>query len=157
MTAEERAAAQEAFREETQEAVQTAPQEAPQEAVQIDVDVDGESTMEWEVETEPAPDEEYTETVTEEVYEEPYDEGIPVAKKINKHLFTWLLSFYLGIFGADRFFRGQPVLGLAKLMTFGGFGFWYLADLVIAIVKSYGEGYRDMDDLMFDHYGRYIY
>ena len=86
-----------------------------------------------------------------------YDQGIPVARRMNKHLFTWLLSFYLGIFGADRFFRGQPVLGLAKLMTFGGFGFWYLADLVIAVMKSYGEGYRDMDDLLFDRYGRYIY
>ena len=146
-----------------QEMMQTAAQEAPQDAVQIDVDVDGDCNMEWEVETEPAPDTGYTETVTEEVYEEPYepydqyDQGIPVARRMNKHLFTWLLSFYLGIFGADRFFRGQPVLGLAKLMTFGGFGFWYLADLVIAVMKSYGEGYRDMDHLLFDRYGRYIY
>ena len=148
MAAEERMAAQQAV------------QEAPQQEVQIDVDVDGGTAMEWEVETEPAQDAGYTETVTEEVYEEPYepyDQGIPVAKRMNKHLFTWLLSFYLGIFGADRFYRGQPVLGMAKLLTFGGFGFWYMADLVIAVIKSYGEGFRDMDDLMFDQYGRYIY
>ena len=148
MAAEERMAAQQAV------------QEAPQQEVQIDVDVDGGTAMEWEVETEPAQDAGYTETVTEEVYEEPYepyDQGIPVAKRMNKHLFTWLLSFYLGIVGADRFYRGQPVLGMAKLLTFGGFGFWYMADLVIAVIKSYGEGFRDMDDLMFDQYGRYIY
>ena len=156
MAAEERMAAQQAV----QEAPQQEVQEAPQQAVQIDVDVDGGTAMEWEVETEPAQDAGYTETVTEEVYEEPYepyDQGIPVAKRMNKHLFTWLLSFYLGIFGADRFYRGQPVLGMAKLLTFGGFGFWYMADLVIAVIKSYGEGFRDMDDLMFDQYGRYIY
>lgn len=150
---------------EERDMMQTAAAEAPQDAVQIDVDVDGGNTMEWEVETEPAADAGYTETYTEEVYEEPYQEayedpyagGRPVAKRMNKHLFTWLLSFYLGIFGADRFYRGQWVLGLAKLMTFGGFGFWYLADLMIAVIKSYGEGYRDMDDVLFDQYGRYIY
>ena len=154
------AAEQEMMQTAVQEAAQAEAQEAPQDAVRIDVDVDGDSTMEWEVETEPAPDKGYTETVTEEVYDEPYepyDQGIPVARRINKHLFTWLFSFYLGIFGADRFFRGQPVLGLAKLMTFGGFGFWYLADLAIAVMKSYGTGFRDLDDLMFDYNGQYIY
>jgi hypothetical protein len=44
-----------------------------------------------------------------------------------------------------------------KLLTFGGIGCWYLTDCVIAAVKSYGEGYRGMEDLLFDEQGRYIY
>ena len=61
------------------------------------------------------------------------------------------------MYGVDRFCRGQVALGVFKILTFGGLGFWYLADLIIAIVKAYAADYRDMDDIMFDEYGRYIY
>ena len=44
-----------------------------------------------------------------------------------------------------------------KLLTFGGLGFWYLVDWLIAIAKSYGGGYNGMQDLLFDYKGRYIY
>lgn len=121
--------------------------------VSIDVDVE-DNVMEWEVETEPAeePAEAY-------IPEEPYDDysGIPVARSINKHVFVLVFSYALGIFGVDRFVRGQTIAGLAKLLTFGGLGFWYLADLVVAVIKAYGGPYRGMDDLLFDINGRYIY
>ena len=123
--------------------------------VSIDVDVDPENVMEWEVETEAAeePAEAYA---PEEPYADEYDD-IPVAKSINKHVFVLVFSYALGIFGVDRFVRGQTLIGLVKLLTFGGFGFWYLADLVIAIIKAYGGPYRGLDDLLFDINGRYIY
>lgn len=41
------------------------------------------------------------------------------------------LATYLGYFGIDRFYRGQIVLGLLKLLTFGGFGIWAFVDLFI--------------------------
>jgi len=111
--------------------------------------------MEWEVETEPAeePAEDYD---SEEPYVEDYGD-IPVARSINKHVFVFVFSYALGIFGVDRFVRGQILIGLAKLLTFGGFGFWYLGDLVVAIIKAYGGAYRGLDDLLFDINGRYIY
>ncbi len=35
-----------------------------------------------------------------------------------------------GVCGVDRFYLGEPLLALLKLFTFGGFGLWYLFDLV---------------------------
>jgi hypothetical protein len=41
------------------------------------------------------------------------------------------LSFALGVLGADRFYLGYWRLGALKLATLGGFGLWFLADLVL--------------------------
>ena len=78
------------------------------------------------------------------------------ARRCNKHIFTWVFSFLLGIYGVDRFARGQIGLGLLKMLTFGGFGFWYLADVVVAALQSYAGTARDQEDLEFDIFGRYI-
>lgn len=51
----------------------------------------------------------------------------------------------------------QKSCGLLKLFTFGGLGFWYVADLIIAMVKSYGGEHRDKDNLWFDRHGHYVY
>lgn len=42
---------------------------------------------------------------------------------------AFLLSFFLGCWGVDRFYLGQIPLGLVKLLTFGGLGFWWFLDL----------------------------
>lgn len=135
--------------------------------VKIDVDLD--HNFEWEVETEPAPEAESQfetididpqfKTIDPEPYGNEYydDPAFDAARSYNKHLFTWLFAYFLGFFGVDRFCRGQIGLGLLKLFTFGGLGFWYWADLIIAIVKSYGGAYKNMEDLLFDYDGHYIF
>lgn len=140
----------------------TAVAQVPDNEIKYDVDIDN---IEFEVETEPAP-QTYEETTTEE-YTEEYTYGPDYGRgynrrrgvtyrRCNKHIFTWVFSFVLGLYGVDRFVRGQPALGMLKLLTFGGFGIWYLTDVIMAAVMSYAGPYRNQEDLEFDQFGRYI-
>ena len=147
------------------EAAAAAPAEETEDPVAIDVDIEN---MEWEVESAPAEDS--TADLDYDDYSDEYDDyaqsnrpgfgyrgQIRYARKINKHLFTWLFSFFLGMYGVDRILRGQVALGVIKLLTFGGFGFWYLTDVCIAAYKSYASENAEFEDLLFDERGRYIF
>lgn len=47
-----------------------------------------------------------------------------------------ILSIFLGELGIDRFYLGYIGTGILKLITCGGFGIWWLIDLImIAIGK----------------------
>ncbi len=42
-----------------------------------------------------------------------------------------ILSILLGELGIDRFYLGYTGLGILKLITAGGFGIWWLIDLIL--------------------------
>lgn len=48
-----------------------------------------------------------------------------------RDLVIFLLSFFLGYLGIDRFVNGNYVLGAIKLLTLGGAGVWWIIDFVI--------------------------
>lgn len=48
-------------------------------------------------------------------------------------LATWLLAWLLGGLGIDRFYLGKVGTGILKLITLGGFGIWYLIDLIMTL------------------------
>lgn len=48
-------------------------------------------------------------------------------------LATWLLAWLLGGLGIDRFYLGKIGTGILKLITLGGFGIWYLIDLIMTL------------------------
>ena len=48
------------------------------------------------------------------------------------NLVTYLLfSVIFGVFGVDRFFKGEIAWGVLKLITGGGAGVWYLVDICL--------------------------
>lgn len=53
----------------------------------------------------------------------------------NRQLTILIISFVGGYFGLDRFYQGDVALGVIKLITFGGFGVWYLVDVAIAAYR----------------------
>jgi len=55
----------------------------------------------------------------------------------NKWLITFLLCFFLGGFGAHRFYTGYIGIGIAQLLTLGGCGIWTLIDLIMILCKKY--------------------
>ena len=51
--------------------------------------------------------------------------------------FTVLLqSVFLGCFGVDRFVLGHVGAGVGKVITLGGFGVWWLVDIVLLLTGS---------------------
>jgi hypothetical protein len=51
-------------------------------------------------------------------------------------LVALLLSIFLGYLGVDRFYMGHIGLGVAKLLTFGGCGVWYIIDIILIATGS---------------------
>lgn len=61
---------------------------------------------------------------------------------------AFLISLFFGIFGLDRFYLGFFYTGLAKLVTLGGLGFWWIYDLVrIGAAPTYALNYKVAADL----------
>jgi len=54
--------------------------------------------------------------------------------RVNKYFFA-AVSICMGLFGFDRFLRGQVGLGILKTVTLGGIGIWALVDIIVALTK----------------------
>lgn len=46
---------------------------------------------------------------------------------------TWMFAWLLGWLGVDRFYLGKIGTGIVKLITIGGFGIWWLIDLILTL------------------------
>jgi TM2 domain-containing membrane protein YozV len=57
---------------------------------------------------------------------------------------AFLLCFFLGVFGAHRFYVGKIGSAIAMIFTIGGLGIWALIDLILIVTGSFkdSEGVR---------------
>jgi hypothetical protein len=50
-----------------------------------------------------------------------------------------LLCFFLGVFGAHRFYVGKIGTAILMILTVGGLGIWSLIDFIMIIVGSFTD------------------
>ena len=63
-----------------------------------------------------------------------------MVKTLPEHI-VMILSWLVGWLGADRFYQGQSVWGILKLVTLGALGIWWLIDALYFTYKA-GEAMR---------------
>ncbi len=51
-----------------------------------------------------------------------------------------IVSILVGSLGVDRFMMGKVGLGILKLITLGGFGVWWLIDVILIATKYNFKG-----------------
>ncbi len=61
--------------------------------------------------------------------------AVVLGKQPKKWIVALLLSIFVGSLGIDRFYMGYIGTGILKLITFGGFGIWWLIDLILIVTK----------------------
>ena len=59
-------------------------------------------------------------------------------------LVALLLCWFLGVFGAHRFYVGKIGTGVLQLVTLGGLGIWAFIDLIIIAVGSFRDAEGDL-------------
>ena len=63
----------------------------------------------------------------------------PVGSSEKRILPAMLLAVALGFTGAHRFYAGRPRTGALQLVTLGGAGLWWFADIILLATGSFKD------------------
>jgi len=73
-------------------------------------------------------------------------------KESDKNWWTaFMLSLFLGYFGVDRFYLGYVWSAILKLVTFGGFGVWWMVDLILLLMGKLHDADNGLLKPSFTH------
>lgn len=64
----------------------------------------------------------------------------PVSQSDKRILPAALLCFFLGVFGAHRFYVGKMGTGFLELLTLGGCGIWWMIDFILIVTGAFRDG-----------------
>lgn len=62
-----------------------------------------------------------------------------VSEQRNRWITCLLLCWFLGVFGAHRFYTGHTGIAVIQLLTLGGCGIWTLVDFIIIIMGNFKD------------------
>jgi len=60
-----------------------------------------------------------------------------------------IISILAGVFGLDRFLLGEVGLGVAKLVTCGGFGIWHIIDWFLIMNATREKNYEKFNEIVY--------
>ncbi len=75
-------------------------------------------------------------TIKEQLLKMDQDEVQTKLLMMKNPMTSLLISIFAGIYGIDRMYIGDTLLGVIKLITCGGFGVWWFIDLFLIIDKT---------------------
>jgi TM2 domain-containing membrane protein YozV len=52
---------------------------------------------------------------------------------------AFLLCFFVGVFGAHRFYVGKVGTAILQILTLGGLGIWCFIDFILIIVGAFTD------------------
>jgi TM2 domain-containing membrane protein YozV len=70
------------------------------------------------------------------------------ALSLKDPIMALILSIVVGCLGIDRFYIGDTGLGIAKLLTCGGLGIWWLIDLFLIMKATKEKNFEKFTTIM---------
>ena len=73
------------------------------------------------------------------------------SRKNYEGVIAFVVCFFFGVFGVHRFIYGKIGTGILMLVTLGGFGIWWLIDLIRIAIGHFTDSRGNRLSLIHDH------